>query len=135
MPLTVGSRALGEAGVDDRLGTLVSYFRTSSKAGSESIAHSSDPSRIGAYFHSLHMIIVAGIIVSAVGNDLLIAHPEQTSPANEIAGPAIYLIGNALYNKVAMAGPRARMSPVSRSLRCLSKFTDCTVQERHCSGR
>jgi low temperature requirement protein LtrA len=55
----------------------VSYFRTSSKAGSELIAHSSDPSRIGAYFHSLHMVIDAGIIVSAVGNDLLIAHPAS----------------------------------------------------------
>jgi low temperature requirement protein LtrA len=81
-----------------------SYFDTSSKAGSEVITHSSDPGRIGAYFHYVHVIIIAGIIVSAVGDDLLIAHPSATGDAGQvaamIAGPALYLIGNALYKKV-----------------------------------
>jgi low temperature requirement protein LtrA len=81
-----------------------SYFDTSSKAGSKVITQSSDPGRIGAYFHYVHVIIVAGIIVTAVGNDLLIAHPfaaaELRLIAAMIAGPALYLVGNALYKKV-----------------------------------
>lgn len=80
------------------------YFATSGKDGSEVIAHSSDPGRIGAYFHYIHAILVAGIIVTAVGNDLVIAHPDghMTTPyiITLLAGPAIYLLGNALYKKV-----------------------------------
>jgi low temperature requirement protein LtrA len=81
-----------------------SYFDTSSKAGSEVIVHSRDPGRIGAYFCYVHAIIIAGIIVSAVGDDLLIGHPTDlagiTRAAEMIAGPALYLLGNALYKKV-----------------------------------
>jgi low temperature requirement protein LtrA len=81
-----------------------SYFDTSSKAGSEVITHSSDPGRIGAYFHYVHVVIIGGIIVSAVGNDLLIAHPAAVPDTAQIvamiAGPTLYLVGNALYKKV-----------------------------------
>jgi low temperature requirement protein LtrA len=80
------------------------YFATSSKDGSEVITHSSDPGRIGAYFHYIHAILVAGIIVTAVGNDLVIAHPDGHMTTvyviSLLAGPAIYLVGNALYKKV-----------------------------------
>lgn len=80
------------------------YFDTSSKDGSEAIVLSSDPGRIGAYFHYVHVIIVAGIVVSAVGNELVIAHPDQaitpTSLLVLLAGPAMYLLGNAVYKKV-----------------------------------
>jgi low temperature requirement protein LtrA len=81
-----------------------SYFDTSSTAGSEVITHSSDPGRIGAYFHYVHVIIIGGIIVAAVGADLVIAHPEETADhahaAAILAGPVIYLIGNSLYKAV-----------------------------------
>lgn len=80
------------------------YFATSSKDGSEVIAHASDPGRIGAYFHYIHAVLVAGIIVTAVGNDLVIAHPDGHMTTAYVitllAGPAIYLVGNALYKKV-----------------------------------
>jgi len=80
------------------------YFDTSSKDGSEAIVLSGDPGRIGAYFHYVHVIIVAGIVVSAVGNELVIAHPDQaitpTSLLVLLAGPAMYLLGNAVYKKV-----------------------------------
>ncbi|WP_034301076.1 low temperature requirement protein A [Herbaspirillum sp. RV1423] len=80
------------------------YFDTSSKDGSEAIVHSDDPGRIGAYFHYVHVIIVAGVIVSAVGTELMIAHPDQriapTSLLALIAGPMLYLFGNAVYKKV-----------------------------------
>jgi low temperature requirement protein LtrA len=49
----------------------------------------------------LHVVFVAGIIVSAVGDELLIAHPSEplTGPqmAAVVAGPAIYLLAHALF--------------------------------------
>jgi low temperature requirement protein LtrA len=49
----------------------------------------------------LHVVFVAGIIVSAVGDELVIAHPSEplTGPevAAVVAGPAIYLLAHALF--------------------------------------
>ncbi len=49
----------------------------------------------------LHVVFVAGIIVSAVGDELVIAHPSDPLPGPEVAavvaGPAIYLLAHALF--------------------------------------
>jgi low temperature requirement protein LtrA len=49
----------------------------------------------------LHVVLVAGVIVSAVGDELVIAHPTEMLSAPEVvavvAGPAIYLLGHALF--------------------------------------
>jgi low temperature requirement protein LtrA len=49
----------------------------------------------------LHVVFVAGIIVTAVGDELLIAHPSEplTGPqvAAVVAGPAIYLLAHTLF--------------------------------------
>lgn len=89
------------------LGTLAMwwlYFGTSSKDATDTITHSADPGRIGAYFHYVHAILVAGIIATAVGNDLVMAHPHDPLKTAYVlvlvAGPAIYLIGSAIYKKV-----------------------------------
>jgi len=80
------------------------YFGTSSADGSHVIAHSKDPGRIGAYFHYVHVLIIAGIIVSAVGNELVIAHPHGHLELPEIivmaGAPIAYLLGNGLYKRV-----------------------------------
>lgn len=80
------------------------YFGTTSKDASDKIVRSDDPGRIGAYFHYVHAILVAGIIGSAVANDLVLAHPHQGfSPAYVavlLGGPAIYLVGSAIYKKM-----------------------------------
>lgn len=80
------------------------YFDTSSKDGSHAIEHSSDPGRLGAYFHYVHVLIVAGVIVAAVGSELVIAHPHGHVGAKELAAvlgsAALYLSGNALYRTV-----------------------------------
>jgi low temperature requirement protein LtrA len=51
----------------------------------------------------LHVVMVAGIIVSAVGDELVIAHPEEVLPAAEIAvvvgGPGLYLLAHALFRR------------------------------------
>jgi low temperature requirement protein LtrA len=49
----------------------------------------------------LHVVFVAGIIVSAVGDELVIAHPSEPLAGAEVAavvaGPAIYLLAHALF--------------------------------------
>jgi low temperature requirement protein LtrA len=49
----------------------------------------------------LHVVFVAGIIVSAVGDELVIAHPSESLAGAEVAtvaaGPAIYLLAHALF--------------------------------------
>ena len=89
------------------LGTLAMwwlYFGTSSKDATDAITHSDDPGRVGANFHYLHAVLVAGVIVTAVGNDLVLAHPHDPSKfayaLTLVAGPAIYLLGSAAYKKV-----------------------------------
>ena len=89
------------------LGTLAMwwlYFGTSSKEASARITESDDPGRMGAYFHYVHVILIAGIIGTAVGNDLAVAHPQDASKLAYAlalcAGPAIYLLGSAMYKKV-----------------------------------
>jgi low temperature requirement protein LtrA len=55
----------------------------------------------------LHVVFVAGIIVSAVGDELVIAHPSEPLKGPEVAavvaGPAIYLVGHALF-RLRLAG-------------------------------
>jgi low temperature requirement protein LtrA len=51
----------------------------------------------------LHVVMVAGIIVSAVGDELVIAHPSEVLPAAEIAvvvgGPGLYLLAHAFFRR------------------------------------
>lgn len=51
----------------------------------------------------LHVVMAAGIIVSAVGDELVIAHPKEVLPAPEIAvvvaGPGLYLLAHALFRR------------------------------------
>ena len=53
----------------------------------------------------LHIPIVAGIIVTAVGDELVLHHPDgHTGPgaaAAIIGGPALYLAGNALFKRLS----------------------------------
>jgi len=55
----------------------------------------------------LHVVMVAGIIVSAVGDELLIAHPTEVLPGREVAavvaGPALYLLALSLH-RLRMSG-------------------------------
>jgi low temperature requirement protein LtrA len=52
----------------------------------------------------LHVVLVAGIIIGAVGDELVIAHPTDVLPTAEVvvvaAGPAIYLAGHVLFRLV-----------------------------------
>jgi low temperature requirement protein LtrA len=55
----------------------------------------------------LHVVMVAGVIVSAVGDEVVIAHPDEALHGAELAvvwaGPAIYLLAQTLF-RLRMAG-------------------------------
>ena len=53
------------------------YFNVGAERGSRHMASASDPGRLGRNGYTyLHILIVAGIIVSAVADELALAHPD-----------------------------------------------------------
>jgi low temperature requirement protein LtrA len=84
------------------------YFGAVAIHSRRQIAESDDAGRLArdAYTY-LHLPIVAGIIVVAVGDDLLIAEPRhalaRAGALMVLGGPAIYLLGETLF-RVRMIG-------------------------------
>ena len=78
------------------------YFDRGAAAGREAITHTVDPGWLGLFAYSyFHLPMVAGIIAAAGGDELTIAYPmEPVTPAMMaliLGGPALYLVGNALF--------------------------------------
>jgi low temperature requirement protein LtrA len=83
------------------------YFNVGAERGSHLIARSADPGRVARIAYTyLHLPIVGGIILAAVGDEFLLAHPEGHADAKiaiAIAGGgALYLVGNALFKRAAL---------------------------------
>lgn len=77
------------------------YFDTAAERASHRIAQSDDPGRIARLAYTyVHLLIVAGVIVCAVADEIVLVHPahaETMGVAVILAGPALYLLGNALF--------------------------------------
>ena len=78
------------------------YFHRGAEAGSELISKSSEPGRLARLAYTyLHMPIVAGIILSAVADELVLQHPAGHSDLNTvlsaIGGPLLFLLGTILF--------------------------------------
>jgi len=78
------------------------YFDIGAERGSHTIARSDDPGRLARVAYTyIHLLIVAGIIVGAVADELVLAHPDGHADGRLVAallgGPALYLLGNALF--------------------------------------
>ena len=78
------------------------YFHKGAEAGSELISNSSEPGRLARLAYTyLHLPIVAGIILSAVADELVLKHPaEHSDPRtvlSAIGGPLLFLIGTILF--------------------------------------
>lgn len=77
------------------------YFGDVAEHSQRNIAESDDPGRLArdAYTY-LHLPIVAGIIAVAVGDDLLLASPNEAlttaAVVMTVGGPALYLLGESL---------------------------------------
>jgi low temperature requirement protein LtrA len=80
------------------------YFHIGAEAGAEHISHAKDTGRLARLAYTyIHLPIVAGIVVSAVGDELLLAHPEGHSDIKVmlslIGGPLLFLIGTILFKR------------------------------------
>jgi low temperature requirement protein LtrA len=78
------------------------YFHVGAEAGSEQLSKSSEPGRLARLAYTyLHMPIVAGIIVTAVADELVLKHPgghsDLKTVISAIGGPLLFLFGTILF--------------------------------------
>jgi low temperature requirement protein LtrA len=74
------------------------YFDRSAEAGARLIGESDDPGRLGrSAYHFVHPIMVAGIIVVAAADELVLARPDAVGVASTswliLGGAGLYLSG------------------------------------------
>lgn len=80
------------------------YFHKGADAGAERISRSSNPGRIARLAYTyLHLPIVAGIVVAAVGDEVVLMHPHGHADAKAVfglvGGPLIFLVGTLLFKQ------------------------------------
>lgn len=78
------------------------YFTSVARVGEHYLAVSEDRTTLARDGYTfLHVVFAAGIIMAAVGDELVIAHPTEVLPPQEVtavaAGPAIYLFALTLF--------------------------------------
>ena len=80
------------------------YFRRSAEKNAESLSHSANSGRLARLsFTYLLVILVAGIVVVAVGDELVLHHPlghlEASTALIVTGGPALYLAGSLFFKR------------------------------------
>lgn len=80
------------------------YFSHGAEHGSRFISHAEQTGRIARLTYTyLHMILVGGVVLLAVGDDLVLAHPDDpldvATQSIIIAAAALYLLGNLLFKR------------------------------------
>src|SRR5919199_4215978 len=78
------------------------YFTSVASVGEHYLAASDDRTTLARDGYTfLHAVFAAGIIMTAVGDELVIAHPTEVLPPREVtavaAGPAVYLLAHTLF--------------------------------------
>jgi low temperature requirement protein LtrA len=78
------------------------YFHKGAEAGAERISKSAESGRLARLAYTyLHMPIVAGIILTAVSDELVLKHPVGHSDirtvVSTIGGPLLFLVGTILF--------------------------------------
>ena len=117
--ILVTGLAFGVSGLGaDRSAALVVSFATTVllwriyiyRAGEllgTAIGAARDPLRVGLPMVFSHLVMVAGVVVTAVGQELVITHPlEHTRPAWTaviLGGPALFLAGRAFFEYATFA--------------------------------
>jgi low temperature requirement protein LtrA len=81
------------------------YFDRSAGDAAQVIAASDDPGRLGrSAYHFLHPVMVAGIIVGAAGDEVMLADPGEAGRAAEawliLGGVGLFLAGHAAFKAV-----------------------------------
>ena len=90
------------------------YFDTGSGRAIHHFEHAADRGRVARLAYTyLHIPIVAGIILCAVADELVLVHPDHASNAGIatiLGGPFLYLLGNGLFK---WATNQRRLPPIS----------------------
>jgi low temperature requirement protein LtrA len=78
------------------------YFDRSADAATDVVVDSDDPGRLGrSAYHLIHPIMVAGIIVTAAADELVVKHPSGTANADVtwliLSGTGLFLLGHAAF--------------------------------------
>jgi low temperature requirement protein LtrA len=81
------------------------YFDRAAEQAADTMARHHDPGRLGrAAYVYLHLPMVAGVLVTAVGDKLAVSSPTGTTAAATAAtvlgGPALFVAGHALFKWV-----------------------------------
>lgn len=98
------------------------YFDAAVERTSHSFAKSSDPGRVARLAYTyIHLPLIAGIVVTAVGDELTLAHPdghmELKTAIVLIAGPGLYLFGDLLFRRATTGHfPRSHMFGIAALL-------------------
>ena len=93
------------------------YFGLTAQKGVRAISQDAQPGRLArtAYTY-LHILLAAGIILTAVGSEQVLTHVHLTAAGglklSVLGGPALYLIGNGLFIH-AVSGHVARLHAVA----------------------
>ncbi len=82
------------------------YFGLTAEKGIRAIRHDALPGRLArAIYTYLHLLLVAGIILTAVGTEQVLTHlrgaPEAGMRLSVLGGPCLYLTGNWLFIRAA----------------------------------
>jgi low temperature requirement protein LtrA len=94
------------------------YFDTASEFGTKVISASENPGHLARLAYTyLHLFLVAGIILTAVGDEFVLAHPTGHSPVKMIisvlGSSALYLLGSMVFKR-AISGrtPLSHLSAI-----------------------
>jgi low temperature requirement protein LtrA len=99
------------------------YFTGVAKIAELRLAHAADRTAMArdAYTY-LHVVLVAAIVVSAVGDELVIAHPGEplgdTEMAVVVGGPALYLLAHTLF-RLRVSGTTGWRRPLGAAVCCV----------------
>ena len=105
LPWSPATVAAFVVGLRRQRGDVVDLFQHRRRAGAASASpQSSDPGRLARLAYTyMHLPLVAGIIVAAVGDELVLAHPtghtDVKTAAAVLGGPTLYLIGNLMFKR------------------------------------
>jgi low temperature requirement protein LtrA len=91
------------------------YIYRAGELMGEAIAAADQPTRFGLVASHAHLIMVTGIVLTTVANELTVNHafgnPELAWTAVVVAGPAVFLVGRALLEYTVFARvSRARLA-------------------------
>jgi low temperature requirement protein LtrA len=83
------------------------YFNIGAEKSRHKIERSDDPGRIARVAYTyLPVLLIAGIVVAAVADELVLAHPiggraELSAILVILGGPALYVVGNMLFKRIS----------------------------------